>query len=132
MRPISRAQIGLGTKKVSNRRITVFSGTEFAARVVAGNFGEVVNRRRHVSEREAQQTEAPRPDPCSQPMGAIEGDLPFRVELWDAAGARVEQTLAALTDLRLGKAAFAEAVRLCPELRITLRHKTRVIEEHQK
>src|SRR5262245_14127908 len=50
----------------------------------------------------------------------------------DIFTARWTLALPLATDLRLGKAAFAEAVRLCPELRITLRHKTRVIEEHQK
>ncbi len=63
-------------------------------------------------------------------MGALDDDLPFRVEQWDAAGARVETILAASADLKLGKAAFAEAVRLRPTERILLRHKTRVICEH--
>jgi hypothetical protein len=44
----------------------------------------------------------------------------------------MEQTLLASADLKLGKAAFAEAVRQRPNQRIPLRHKTRVIEEHQK
>ena len=41
-------------------------------------------------------------------MGHLEDDLPFRVEQWDAAGARLEQTLSASADLKLGRAAFAE------------------------
>jgi len=61
-------------------------------------------------------------------MGAL--DEPFRVEQWDAEGARVETILAASADLKLGKAAFAEAVRLRPKERILLRHKTRVICDH--
>jgi hypothetical protein len=65
-------------------------------------------------------------------MGHLEDDLPFRVEQWDAAGARLEQTLSASADLRLGRAAFEEAVRQRPEQRIVLRHKTRVIEEHKQ
>jgi hypothetical protein len=36
--------------------------------------------------------------------------------------------LSASADLKLGRAAFAEAVRQRPEQRIVLRHKTRVIE----
>jgi hypothetical protein len=44
-------------------------------------------------------------------MGHLEDDLPFRVEQWDAAGAWLEQTLSASADLKLGRAAFAEAVR---------------------
>ena len=63
-------------------------------------------------------------------MGALDDDLPFRVEQWDAEGARVETILAASADLKLGKAAFAEAVRLRPNERILLRHKTRVICDH--
>jgi hypothetical protein len=38
--------------------------------------------------------------------------------------------LVASIDLNLGKAAFAEAVRLRPNERILLRHKARVICEH--
>ena len=66
----------------------------------------------------------------SRPMGSLIDDLPFRVEQWDAAGARVETVLSASADLKLGRAAFAEAVRLRPNERIILRHKTRVICEH--
>jgi hypothetical protein len=58
-------------------------------------------------------------------------DLPFRIEQWDASGARLEQTLSASADLRLGRAAFAEAVHQRPGQRIVLRHKTRVIEEYK-
>jgi hypothetical protein len=62
-------------------------------------------------------------------MGHFEDDLPFRVEQWDRAGARLERILAASADLNLSRAAFAEAVRQRPAQRILLRHKTRVIEE---
>jgi hypothetical protein len=64
-------------------------------------------------------------------MGHVDDDLPFRVEQWDASGARLEQTLSASADLRLGRAAFAEAVHQRPGQRIVLRHKTRVIEEYK-
>jgi hypothetical protein len=56
-------------------------------------------------------------------MGHFEDDLQFRVEQWDTAGAKLEQTLSASEDLRLGRAAFAEAVRQRPAQRILLRHK---------
>jgi hypothetical protein len=65
-------------------------------------------------------------------MRGFEDDLPFRVEQWDAPGQRMEQTLSASADLRLGKASFAEAVRQRPTQRILLRHKTRVIDEYNK
>ena len=63
-------------------------------------------------------------------MGIRDDDLPFRVEQWDAVGARIETVLVASIDLNLGRAAFAEAVRLRPNERILLRHKARVICEH--
>jgi hypothetical protein len=40
--------------------------------------------------------------------------------------------LSASADLKLGRAAFAEAVRQRPAQRIVLRHKTRIIDEHNK
>jgi hypothetical protein len=43
-------------------------------------------------------------------MEVLDDNLPFRVEQWDAAGGRFEAILAAVADLKLGKAAFAEAV----------------------
>jgi len=64
--------------------------------------------------------------------GHLEDDLPFRVEQWDVASARLEQILSASADLHLGRAAFVEAVRQRPTQRILLRHKTRVIEEYQQ
>ena len=65
-------------------------------------------------------------------MGHLEDDLPFRVEQWDVASARLEQILSASADLHLGRAAFSEAVRRRPGQHILVRHGTRVIEEHQK
>jgi hypothetical protein len=55
-----------------------------------------------------------------------------RFEQWDATGARIGQTLSAVADLKLGRAAFAEAVRQRPAQRILLRDKTRVIEEYKQ
>jgi len=69
---------------------------------------------------------------CSQLWGHLEDDLPFRVEQWDVASARLEQILSASADLHLGRAAFSEAVRRRPGQHILVRHGTRVIEEHQK
>jgi hypothetical protein len=65
-------------------------------------------------------------------MAHFKDDLPFCVEQWDIEGDKLEQTLSASADLKLGRAAFAEAVRQRPEQRILLRHKTRVIEEYKK
>jgi len=62
---------------------------------------------------------------------APDEDLPFRVEQWDKAGEKLEQILSASADLNLGRVVFAEAVRRRPGQRILLRHKARVIEEHQ-
>jgi cyanate permease len=55
-----------------------------------------------------------------------------RFEQWDATGARIAQTLSAVADLKLRRAAFAEAVRQRPAQRILLRDKTRVIEEYKQ
>jgi len=65
-------------------------------------------------------------------MGHVEDNLPFKVEQWDASGDKLEQTLSTSADLKLGRAAFTEAVRQRPAQRIVLRHKTRVIEEHKQ
>ena len=69
---------------------------------------------------------------CScQPNGGLWTTICLsEFEQWDATGARVETVLAASADLKLGKAAFAEAVRQRPNERIILRHKTRVICDH--
>jgi hypothetical protein len=68
----------------------------------------------------------------SCPDGHFEDDVPFRVEQWDPEGARLEQILSASADLKLGRAAFAEAVRQRPAQRILLRLRTRVIEEYKQ
>jgi hypothetical protein len=65
-------------------------------------------------------------------MGPVEDDLPFKVEQWDVSGDKLEQTLSASADLKLGRAAFTEAVRQRPAQHIVLRHKTRVIEEYKQ
>ncbi|HEX9461842.1 MAG TPA: hypothetical protein VGB82_04520 [Alphaproteobacteria bacterium] len=54
-------------------------------------------------------------------------DLPYKVELWDAAKASIEQVLAVTRNGSIGYAAFYEATRQFPSRYITLRHKGRVL-----
>jgi hypothetical protein len=57
--------------------------------------------------------------------------LEFRIEQWDAADVRLERVIAASDHLLVAKAAFFEAVRLMPTMRLYLRHRARVIEKHE-
>jgi hypothetical protein len=54
-------------------------------------------------------------------------DLPYKVELWDAGKAAVEQLLAVSRNGSIGYAAFYEATRQFPNRYITLRHNGRVV-----
>jgi hypothetical protein len=54
-------------------------------------------------------------------------ELPYRVELWDANKATVEQVLAVTRNGSIGYAAYYEATRQFPNRYITLRHKGRVL-----
>lgn len=54
-------------------------------------------------------------------------DLPYRVELWDAAKTSVEQVLAITASGSIGYAAYHAATREFPDRFITLRHNARVI-----
>jgi hypothetical protein len=54
-------------------------------------------------------------------------DLPYKVELWDAAKAGVEQVLAVTASAGIGFAAFYGATREFPDRYITLRHKGGII-----
>jgi hypothetical protein len=54
-------------------------------------------------------------------------DLPYKVELWDAAKAAVEQVLAVTASASIGFAAFYGATREFPDRYITLRHKSGII-----
>ncbi len=54
-------------------------------------------------------------------------DLPFRVELWDAAKLSVEQVLAVTANGSIGYAAYFGATREFPTRYITLRHKHRIL-----
>jgi hypothetical protein len=54
-------------------------------------------------------------------------ELPYRVELWDAARASVEQVLAITANGSIGYAAYYAATREFPHRYITLRHKNRIV-----
>lgn len=54
-------------------------------------------------------------------------DLPYRVELWDAAKTSVEQVLAVTANASIGYAAYYAATREHAERYITLRHKNGII-----
>ncbi len=54
-------------------------------------------------------------------------DLPYRVEIWDEAGALVELVVAVSLSPAIGYAAFYAATREYPGRAITLRYKSRVI-----
>jgi hypothetical protein len=57
--------------------------------------------------------------------------LEFRIEQWAGADVRLERVIAASDHLLIAKAAFREAVRLMPAMRLYLRHRARVIEKHE-
>jgi hypothetical protein len=54
-------------------------------------------------------------------------DLPYKVELWDAAKQAVEQVLAVTASGSIGYAAFYAATREYPDRYITLRHKNSIV-----
>jgi hypothetical protein len=54
-------------------------------------------------------------------------DLPYSVELWDAAKLSVEQVLAVTANGSIGYAAYFGAIREYPTRYITLRHKHRIL-----
>lgn len=54
-------------------------------------------------------------------------DLPYKVEVWDATGAFVEQVVAVSFSSSIGYAAYYAATREFPGRVITLRHKDRVM-----
>jgi hypothetical protein len=56
-------------------------------------------------------------------------DLPYKVELWDAAKAGVERVLAVTASASIGFAAFYGATREFPDRYITLRHKSSIISQ---
>jgi hypothetical protein len=68
-----------------------------------------------------------RPKPGSSRREAEREDLPFKVELWNAAGTVVEQVLAVTANGSIGYAAYYAATREHPDRYITLRHKNRTV-----
>lgn len=54
-------------------------------------------------------------------------DLPYKVEVWDAAGKYIEQVVAVSVSPAIGYAAYFAATREFPGRAITLRHKASVI-----
>jgi hypothetical protein len=54
-------------------------------------------------------------------------DLPYKVEIWNEAGAAVEQIVAVTANASIGYAAYYAATREFPDRHITLRHKNSVV-----
>jgi hypothetical protein len=63
----------------------------------------------------------------SSPVPTERDDLPYKVEIWDDAGAAVEQVVAVTANASIGYAAYYAATREFPDRRITLRHKNSVV-----
>ena len=68
----------------------------------------------------------PRSTP-SRPMPADREDLPYKLEIWNEAGASVEQVVAVTANASIGYAAYYAATREYPDRHITLRHKNSVV-----
>jgi hypothetical protein len=54
-------------------------------------------------------------------------DLPYKVEIWNAAGSAVDQVIAVTANASIGYAAYYAAIREYPDRPITLRHKNSVV-----
>lgn len=72
--------------------------------------------------------------PEGAPKGAPPGllppgreDLPYRVEVWDAAETQFEQVLAVTSSATIGYAAYYAAIREFPNSVIVLRHRGRLV-----
>jgi hypothetical protein len=61
-----------------------------------------------------------------------QGDLPFKVERWNADDSHIEGVIAAADNVIVARAAFEAAVKAHPAARITLRDGIRVIEQHPR
>jgi hypothetical protein len=59
-------------------------------------------------------------------------ELPYRIEMWDALDAHVEELIALVADHAVARAAFVEAVRRRPGKIITLRQKSRVLADSRE
>ena len=75
----------------------------------------------HDREDEESEGTSSAPDPLERE------DLPYTVELWDAAKTVVEQVLAVTASASIGFAAFYGATREFPDRYITLRHKSGIV-----
>jgi hypothetical protein len=64
---------------------------------------------------------------ASAPVPAAGEDLPYKVEIWNEAGAAVERVVAVTANASIGYAAYYAATREFPDRRITLRHKNSVV-----
>jgi hypothetical protein len=53
--------------------------------------------------------------------------LPYKIEIWNEAGAAVEQIVAVTANASIGYAAYHAATREFPDPRITLRHKNSMV-----
>jgi hypothetical protein len=71
--------------------------------------------------------DAGRQDRPHDEIPADREDLPYRVELWDAARTAVEQVLAVTANGSIGYAAYYAATREFPSRYVTLRHKNSII-----
>ena len=63
----------------------------------------------------------------SRPVPSDRDDLPYKVEIWNEAGASVEQLVAVTANASIGYAAYYAATREFPDRHITLRHKSSVV-----
>ena len=62
-----------------------------------------------------------------RPAPVERAELPYRVELWDAAKIAVEQVLAVASNGSIGYAAYYAATREHPQRYVTLRHNNRIV-----
>lgn len=63
----------------------------------------------------------------SGPEARQREDLPYKVEVWNAAGSAVEQVLAVTANATIGYAAYYAATREYGDRVVTLRHKNSVV-----
>ena len=77
----------------------------------------------------ADDAEGPSPPKISRfdQQTAPREDLPYKVELWDAAKTGIEQILAVTANASIGYAAYYAAAREYPDRYITLRHRNGVV-----
>ena len=66
-------------------------------------------------------------DDASGRQAVARDDLPYKVEIWNEAGAAVEQVIAVTANASIGYAAYYAATREYPDRHITLRHKNSVV-----